>query len=405
MSRKICVVTGTRAEFGLLRLLMEDIHTELGIELQVIATGMHLSPEFGLTYREIEQAGFSIDAKIEMLLSADTASSITKSMGLGMIGFADVYARLAPDIVVILGDRFEMFSAAAAALIAGIPIAHIHGGETTEGAFDEAIRHSITKMSHLHFVAAEDYQRRVIQLGEHPERVFLVGGLGIDAIKHIKLLDREAVEASINFQLGPRNLLVTFHPVTLEGQSSGQQMAELLAALSELDDTHLIFTMPNADTGGRELAGMLDTFVATHPNARVYESLGQLRYLSCMKFVDGVIGNSSSGLAEAPSMGVGTIDIGNRQKGRLSASSVIHCESDRQNIRDALIKLYSPMFRSTLAETINPYGRGGASKKIVQVLANHCLNKLLKKSFFNRPILASCFSEQDLDLEHDITKN
>ena len=384
MTRKICVVTGTRAEFGLLRWLMQEIQHEPELELQVLATGMHLSPEFGLTYREIEQAGFRINAKVEMLLSADTATAVTKSMGLGLISYADAYERLAPDLIVVLGDRFEIFAATAAALIAGIPVAHLHGGETTEGAFDEAIRHSITKMSHLHFVAAEDYKRRVIQLGEQPERVFLVGGLGIDAIKRIKLLDREALEESLGFKFGPRNLLITFHPVTLEGQiSSGQQMAELLAALGELDDTHLLFTMPNADTGGRELAAMLNQFAATRQNVRVYTSLGQLRYLSCMKYVDAVVGNSSSGLAEAPSMGIATINIGDRQKGRLSASSVINCEPTQQSISKALSTVFDPSFRSTLTSTKNPYGSGGASEKIVKIIKNHGLKDLLKKSFFN----------------------
>lgn len=381
MSRKICVVTGTRAEFGLMRWLMQDVQQTPGLELQVLATGMHLSPEFGLTYQEIEQAGFAIDARVEMLLSADTATAVTKSMGLGMIGYADAYARLSPDLIVVLGDRFEIFAATAAALIAGIPVAHLHGGETTEGAFDEAIRHSITKMSHLHFVAAEDYRKRVIQLGEQPERVFLVGGLGIDAINRITLLDRDALEASLDFKLGLRNLLITFHPVTLEGQSSGQQMAELLAALGELDETHLIFTMPNADTGGRELAAMVEAFVATHPNARVYSSLGQLRYLSCMKLVDGVVGNSSSGLAEAPSMGIGTVNIGDRQKGRLAADSVINCPPERQAIHTALQYLYSPEFRQSLPTMVNPYGNGGASEKIVQILKDYPLDGILKKSF------------------------
>ena len=384
MIRKICVVTGTRAEFGLLRWLMQEIQHEQELELQVLATGMHLSPEFGLTYREIEQAGFVINAKVEMLLSADTATAVTKSMGLGLISYADAYERLTPDLIVVLGDRFEIFAATAAALIAGIPVAHLHGGETTEGAFDEAIRHSITKMSHLHFVAAEEYRRRVIQLGEQPERVYLVGGLGIDAIKRIKLLDRVALEESLGFKFGPRNLLITFHPVTLEGQiSSGQQMAELLAALGELDDTHLLFTMPNADTGGRELAAMVNQFAATRQNVRVYTSLGQLRYLSCMKFVDAVVGNSSSGLAEAPSMGIATINIGDRQKGRLSASSVINCEPTQQSISDALSTVFDPSFRSTLTSTKNPYGSSGASEKIAKIIKNHDLKNLLKKSFFN----------------------
>jgi GDP/UDP-N,N'-diacetylbacillosamine 2-epimerase (hydrolysing) len=383
MSRKICVVTGTRAEFGLLRWLMQEIEASDALTLQVVATGMHLSPEFGSTYREIEQAGFKIDAKVEMLLSADTASAVTKSMGLGLIGYADAYARLAPDLIVLLGDRFEIFAAAAAAMIAGIPIAHLHGGETTEGAFDEAIRHSITKMSHLHFVAAEEYLLRVIQLGEQPDRVFLVGGLGIDAIKHTQLMDRDALETSLNFKLGLRNLLITFHPVTLESHNSNQQLEELLAALDELSDTNLIFTMPNADTGGRELAGMVENFVATHSNSRIYDSLGQLRYLSCMNYVDGVVGNSSSGLAEAPSMGVGTINIGDRQKGRLCASSVINCEPSRESIRGALTQLYDPKFRSSLASTSNPYGNGGASKKIVDIIISQKINNLIKKSFFD----------------------
>lgn len=386
MSRKICVVTGTRAEFGLLRWLMQEIEDSDALTLQVIATGMHLSPEFGSTYREIEHAGFKIDAKVEMLLSADTASAVTKSMGLGLIGYADAYARLAPDMVVLLGDRFEIFAAAAAAMIAGIPIAHLHGGETTEGAFDETIRHSITKMSHLHFVAAEDYRRRVIQLGEQPERVFLVGGLGIDAIKRTTLMNREELEASLNFTFGPRNLLITFHPVTLESQSSAHQMSELLKALDGLQDTHLIFTMPNADTGGRELTTMVDDFVATHPNARAYSSLGQLRYLSCMHFVDGVVGNSSSGLAEAPSMGIGTIDIGDRQRGRLRAASVIHCEPSQDQITQALQTLYGSAFKASLARVVNPYGTGGASQRIVEVLVAHPLDQLIKKKFHDIPL-------------------
>jgi len=381
MTRKVCVVTGTRAEFGLLRWLMEEINGSAGLELQIIATGMHLSPEFGLTHREIEEAGFHINFKVEMLLSADTSTAVTKSMGLGLIGFADAYQQLSPDIIVLLGDRFEIFAAAAAALIAKIPIAHIHGGETTEGAFDEALRHSITKMSHLHFVAAEEYKRRVIQLGEAPDRVFNVGGLGIDAIKRIKLIDQHTLEKSIDFRFRERNLLITFHPVTLEKQSSTQQMEALLSALDGLHDTGLIFTMPNADTGGRELSALINQFVATHPNARVYSSLGQLRYLSCMKFVDGVVGNSSSGIAEAPSFGIGTVNIGDRQKGRLCATSVINCEPTTDRIREALNKLYCPNFRENATHTVNPYGNGGASAQIAKVLNQHSLKGIIKKSF------------------------
>lgn len=381
MSRKICVVTGSRAEYGLLRWVMEGIRETCGLDLQVIATGMHLSPEFGLTYREIEKDGFLIDHKVEMLLSSDTPTGLAKSMGLGLIGFGDALEQLQPDLMLVLGDRFEIFSAVAAALVARIPVAHLHGGETTEGAFDEAIRHSITKMSHLHFVAAEEYRKRVIQLGEHPERVFLVGGLGIDNIKKLPLLDHAALEASLGFELGRRNLLVTFHPVTLDNQTSAQQMAELLAALETLEDTHLIFTMPNADTDGRALFDMVKRFVADHANARIYTSLGQLRYLSCIRHVDGVVGNSSSGLAEVPSFGKGTINIGDRQRGRLKAESVIDCPPQFQAILDAIKTLYSPGFQRSLQKVVNPYGNGGASQKIVQVLQDHPLDGILKKSF------------------------
>jgi GDP/UDP-N,N'-diacetylbacillosamine 2-epimerase (hydrolysing) len=381
MNRKICVITGTRAEYGLLRWVMEGIRETPGLELQIIATGMHLSPEFGLTYREIEHDGFPIDRKVEMLLSSDSAVGLAKSMGLGLIGSGDALQQLRPDLMLVLGDRFEIFSAVAAAMVARIPVAHLHGGETTEGAFDEAIRHSITKMSHLHFVAAEEYRKRVIQLGEHPDRVFLVGGLGIDNIKKLTLLDRPTLETSLGFKLGRKNLLITFHPVTLEDATSSQQMTELLAALETLKDTHLIFTMPNADTGGRALFDMIEQFIANHANARAYTSLGQLRYLSCIRQVDGVVGNSSSGLAEVPSFGKGTINIGNRQRGRLKAQSVIDCRPERQSIAAALKRLYSSDFQSTLMTVRNPYGEGGASEKIVQVLRDYPLESILKKSF------------------------
>ncbi len=378
MKRKICVITGTRAEYGLMRWVMQGIKDDPELTLQVIATGMHLSPEFGLTYREIEKDGFQIDRKVEMLTSSDTPVGIAKSMGLGLIGFADALNELRPDLIMVLGDRFEIFAAVAAALVARIPVAHLHGGETTEGAFDEALRHSITKMSHLHFVAAEEYRRRVIQLGEQPERVFLVGGLGIDSIKRLKLLDRAALEASLDFKLGQKNLLITFHPVTLEMATAAQQMAELLAALGQLQDTHLIFTMPNADTGSRELTRMVEDFVATRPNASAYASLGQLRYLSCVQQVDGVVGNSSSGLAEAPSLATGTVNIGDRQRGRLKAQSVIDCLPQRQPILDAINTLYTVDFRQSLQTVVNPYGDGGASQKIVQVLQVHPLDGILK---------------------------
>lgn len=385
MTRKICVITGTRAEYGLLRWIMQGIKDDPELTLQVIATGMHLSPEFGLTYRDIEQDGFRIDRKVEMLTSSDTSVGIAKSMGLGMIGFADALNELGPDLIVVLGDRFEIFAAVAAALVARIPVAHLHGGETTEGAFDEALRHSITKMSHLHFVAAEEYRQRVIQLGERPDRVFLVGGLGVDNIKRLKLLDRAALEASLDFRLGQRNLLVTFHPVTLETATAADQMAELLAALAGLQDTQLVFTMPNADTDGRALIRMVEQFVAQHANARAYTSLGQLRYLSCVAHVDGVVGNSSSGLAEVPSFRKGTVNIGDRQRGRLQAASVINCEPTRQSIAAALERLYSADFRACLSQVRNSYGEGGASEKVVETIKHYAIDGIAKKVFYDQP--------------------
>jgi GDP/UDP-N,N'-diacetylbacillosamine 2-epimerase (hydrolysing) len=385
MSRKICVITGTRAEYGLLRWVMQGIKDDPDLTLQVIATGMHLSPEFGLTYREIEKDGFQIDRKVEMLTSSDTSVGIAKSMGLGLIGFADALNELKPNLIVVLGDRFEIFAAVSAALVARIPVAHLHGGETTEGAFDEALRHSITKMSHLHFVAAEPYRQRVIQLGEQPDRVFLVGGLGIDNIKRLKLLERAELEAALDLKLSSRNLLITFHPVTLETSTAADQMAELLAALAELKNTLLIFTLPNADTDGRILIQMVDQFVAMHPNSRAYTSLGQLRYLSCIAHVDGVVGNSSSGLGEAPALKKGTVNIGDRQRGRLQANSVINCEPIRQSVEAALVKLYSADFQASLSGVINPYGEGGASEKVVKVIKRFEIDGIVKKSFYDLP--------------------
>ncbi len=385
-TRKVCVITGTRADYGLLRRVMQGIKDDSDLTLQVIATGMHLSPEFGLTYREIEQDGFEIDLKIEMLTSSDTSVGIAKSMGLGLIGFADALNELKPDLVVVLGDRFEIFSAVSAALVARIPVAHLHGGESTEGAFDESLRHSITKMSHLHFVAAEEYRQRVIQLGEQPERVFLVGGLGVDNIKQLKLLNRAELEASLGFKLTQKNLLVTFHPVTLETATASDQMAELLIALAELKDTQLIFTLPNADTDSRVLIKMVEKFVEQHHNAHAYTSLGQLRYLSCIAQVDGVVGNSSSGLLEVPSFGKGTINIGDRQRGRLQATSVINSTPDRKNITAAIKKLYSADFQVSLSEVRNPYGEGGASEKIVTTIKNYAMDGIAKKAFYDLPI-------------------
>jgi GDP/UDP-N,N'-diacetylbacillosamine 2-epimerase (hydrolysing) len=384
--RKICIITGTRAEYGLLRWVMQGIKDDPDLVLQIVATGMHLSPEFGLTYQEIEQDGFQIDRKVEMLTSSDTSVGIAKSMGLGLIGFADAFNELKPDLIVVLGDRFEIFSAVSAALVARIPVAHLHGGENTASAFDESLRHSITKMSHLHFVAAESYRQRVIQLGERPEHVFLVGGLGIDSIKRMSLLNREALENALELKLGLKSLLITFHPATLETAAAEIQVEELLSALAPLKDTQLIFTLPNADTGSRMLIKAVQNFVKQNTNARAYASLGQLRYLSCIAQVDGVIGNSSSGLLEVPSFQKGTINIGGRQDGRLQAESIINCAPLRESITNALTRLYSSEFQSRLYKVTNPYGDGGASEKVVKILKNHSMNDIIRKVFYDLPL-------------------
>ncbi|MDX4038092.1 UDP-N-acetylglucosamine 2-epimerase [Aliarcobacter skirrowii] len=381
--KKICVVTGTRAEFGLLYWLLKEIEANKEFQLQVIVTGMHLSPEFGLTYKDIEKE-FKINKKIEMLLSSDTSVGISKSMGLAQISFAESYDELKPDIVIVLGDRYEIFSATSAAMIAKIPIAHIHGGEKTEGAFDESIRHSITKMSHLHFTATEEYKNRVIQLGEHPSRVFNVGGMGIENIKRLKLLSKDEFEKSIEFKLNSKNILVTFHPVTLENSTAKEQFKELIDAIDELEDTNIIFTKANSDTDGRVINQMIDEYVIKNFQKSVqFTSLGQLRYLSALQYVDAVVGNSSSGLAETPSFKIGTINIGDRQKGRIKASSVIDCEPNKDSILKSFEKLYSKEFQETLKTIINPYGDGCASKKIVEILKSVDLENILKKSFYD----------------------
>jgi GDP/UDP-N,N'-diacetylbacillosamine 2-epimerase (hydrolysing) len=379
--KRVCVVTGSRADYGLLRWVMEGIQASSELELQLVVTGMHLASEFGNTWREIEADGFSIDRKIDTLLSSDSPAGVTKSMGLGLIAFADALSELSPDMVLVLGDRSEIFVAAAAATVACIPIAHLHGGERTEGAIDESFRHSITKMSHLHFVAAEEYRRRVIQLGEDPDRVILVGGLGIDSILRLPLLSPGEVEESLGLTFSERNLLITFHPVTLEPAAAEGQMLELLSALEPLAETSLIFTMPNADTGGRQLIRMVEEFVGQHSNAFAFTSLGQLRYLSTIRNVDAVVGNSSSGLTEVPSFKKGTINIGTRQQGRLRASSVIDCDPDRRDIGAAMRRLYSSDFQAALLNTQNPYGNGGASDAIVKKIESVGIASLLRKSF------------------------
>lgn len=381
--RKICVVTGTRAEYGLLYWLMKEIEADSELKLQLIVTGMHLSPEFGLTYKEIEK-DFKIDKKIEMLLSSDTAIGISKSMGLAQISFSEAYEDLNPDILVVLGDRYEIFSAVSVAMIARIPIAHLHGGETTEGAFDESIRHSITKMSHLHFTATDLYRNRVIQLGEDPNRVFNVGGLGIDNIKKLRLLSKEEFEKSIDFKLNKKNILITFHPVTLENATAQEQFQALLDMVDALKETHIIFTKANSDTDGRIINRMIDEYVAQNRDKSVaFISLGQLRYLSALQYVDAMVGNSSSGLAEAPSFKIGTINIGDRQKGRIMADSVINCMNNPSSIKEGFEKLYSEAFQTMLKDVKNPYGEGGASVQIKQIIKDVNLNNILKKQFYD----------------------
>ncbi len=379
--RKICVVTGTRAEYGLLYWLMKEIQSDPDLQLQVVATGMHLSPEFGLTYHNIQTDGFVIDAKVEMLLSSDTPVAIAKSTGLGVIGFADAFDRLAPDILVLLGDRFEILAAAQAALVARIPVAHIAGGDITEGAFDESIRHSITKMAHLHFVTNKEAARRVRQLGEDPGNIFNVGSPGIDNITRSTLLSRDELECDLGITFRERNLLVTFHPPTLERSPACDQFQALLDALDRLGpDVGTIFTKPNADTEGRRLMEMIDRYVSAREQAKVFTNLGQLRYLSLISQADAVVGNSSSGLYEVPSFKKPTVNIGDRQKGRLQASSVINCIPDTEDILRAIREA----FDLDCSAAVNPYGNGEASSRIAAVLKEYVDPKgLIKKRFFD----------------------
>lgn len=384
-SRRICVVTGTRAEYGLLYWVIKGIELDLGLELQLIVTGMHLSPEFGLTYKEIEKDGFYINKKIEVLLSSDTPVSIAKSMGLGLISFAEAFSELQPDIILVLGDRFEIFSAVSAAMVSRIPIAHCHGGEATEGLIDEPIRHSITKMSHIHFTSTEEYRKRVMQLGEQPCSVFNTGALGIENINKLNLLSLSDFEESINFDLsGGLKLLVTFHPVTLEHGSAEMQMNELLGALATYKDAKIIFTKANADTDGRIINQLIDEYVMNNPKQAIgFTSLGQLRYLSALQYVDMVIGNSSSGLLEVPSFKKATINIGDRQLGRVKASSVIDCSPEKDAICAAIDKANSQEFKSRIVDVMNPYGSGNPSGQILDVLKSVDLLKIVKKNFYN----------------------
>jgi GDP/UDP-N,N'-diacetylbacillosamine 2-epimerase (hydrolysing) len=381
---KVCVVTGTRAEYGQLYWTMKGIINDENLILQVCVTGMHLSPEFGMTYQEIEKDGIKIDYKVETLLSSDSPIGISKSMGLGIIGFSDAYELLKPDMILVLGDRFEIFSAVAAAMVARIPVAHCHGGEATEGLIDEPIRHSITKMSHLHFTSTDEYRKRVIQLGEDPLNVINVGALGIENINKMQLLSRLAFEDSINFKLSTINFLITFHPITLDENSAEAQFEALLKAIKCYPDAHIIFTKPNSDTGGRVICKMIDDFVsANQKNAVAFHSLGQLRYLSAISHMDVIIGNSSSGLVEVPSFKKATINIGDRQRGRIASQSVIQCEPNINSIKFAINKALSKEFKTTLKTVSNPHGTGNSSDQIISVIKERAGKIQLKKAFYN----------------------
>ena len=385
--RKICVVTGTRAEYGLLSRLMRLIKESDQTELQIIATNMHLSPKYGNTYQEIEKDGFVIDKKIPILNEEkDDANATIKSMAKALSGFADAYDELKPDLVVVLGDRYEILAAATAALIECIPIAHIHGGEITEGAYDDAIRHSITKMSHLHFTSTEEYRRRVIQLGEQPERVFYVGALGVENITSIPLMAKEEVEESIGFMIDRNTILVTYHPVTLSRVDVKTLIKDFLSALQERTNLRIVFTMPNSDNGGSIISKEIEQFVARNNDRAIcFKSLGIKRYLSLMKQVSAVVGNSSSGILEAPSFRIPTLNIGDRQTGRVAAESVYNCAPDRVSILTGLDFIFSDAFKEKAAQAVNPYDKSGTAEAIFNVIKSYPLNQLEHKHFFDIP--------------------
>ncbi|HHF3106534.1 TPA: UDP-N-acetylglucosamine 2-epimerase [Vibrio diabolicus] len=383
--KKVAVFTGTRAEYGLLYWIIKGLHASSSSELQLYVGGMHLSPEFGKTIEQIKSDGFPITEKLEFLLSSDTPVGIAKSMGLALICAADALERTKPDLLVVLGDRFESMAICQAAMVAQIPIAHIHGGETTEGLIDEAVRHSITKMSHLHFTATEEYRQRVIQLGENPEHVFNVGAPGIDSIKALKLLSREELSKSIDFDVTDAPyMVVTYHPVTLSRDGAVEDLKQLLTTLRQFPDHKFLVTYPNADTHGRALIPLLDDF-AKELQGRVLliQSLGQLRYLSALKYSDLVIGNSSSGLIEVPTFKVPTVNIGNRQKGRMTGDTVISCEGDKSSILNAINVALSPEFKQKCLNSHNPYGKGDSSETILNIIQNTKLEGLVFKSFFD----------------------
>lgn len=386
--RKICVVTGTRAEYGLLCRLMRLIQDSPDMQLQVVATNMHLSPKYGNTYHEIEKDGFFINSKVPIIddNAEDNAVTTVKSMAKALSGFADAFNELKPDIVVVLGDRYEILAAAEAALIERVPIAHLHGGEMTEGAYDDAIRHCITKLSHLHFTSTEDYRKRVIQLGEQPDRVFYVGALGVENIKRIPLMTKEEVENAVSFKLDESTILVTYHPVTLGNHTAEKDIKEFIGALEERRDLRVFFTMPNSDTGSRAIADAINEFVVNNGERSIaYKSLGVKRYLSVMKYAGAVVGNSSSGLLEAPSFGIPTLNIGSRQKGRMAADSVYNCETDKASILNGLDVVLSPEYRKKAAETHNPYDKVGTAQAIFDVISTYPLDELERKHFYDLP--------------------
>lgn len=385
MKRKICVVTGTRAEYGLLYWIIKGIYEDPELELQLIATGMHLSPEFGLTVKEIEKDGFPIAERVEMLLSSDTETAIATSMGLGVIGFAKAYERLKPDILLVLGDRFEVLSAVAAAVPFRIPIAHVHGGEATEGVIDEPIRHAVTKMSHIHFTATERYRNRVIQMGERPESVFCFGAPGLDNVYKLNLMNREELSCELELPMDKKIGIITYHPVTLEKDTAEFQISELLQALKNLPDIYWVFTLPNADTGGRIIIKTINDFVRNNPEkGKIFTSLGRLRYLSLLKHAVVMVGNSSSGLIEAPSFGLPVVNVGDRQSGRVREQNVIDVSKCKKKlITNAIERALSAEFKNSLKEMKNPYGEGDTSQKIVEKLKTIPLSeKLIKKRFY-----------------------
>nr|MBP7472256.1 UDP-N-acetylglucosamine 2-epimerase (hydrolyzing) [Prevotella sp.] len=378
--RKICVITGSRAEYGLLSGLMNAIKADEELQLQVIATNMHLSPEFGLTYREIENDGFHIDRKVEMLLSSDSSNGTAKSVGLGTIGFADAFEELHPDVIVILGDRYEMLSIVSAATLYKIPIAHLHGGEITEGAYDNGIRHAITKLSHLHFASTEEYRKRIIQMGEQPEYVFNVGALGIENIKKMQPLSKQELEKSLNFEMGDKCLLVTYHPVTLENHTAAEQIDSIINALDSFKDYRIIFTYPNSDTDGRIIIEKISLYVNSHKDKAIaLPSLGLKRYLSALRYVKAVVGNSSSGIIEVPSFGISTLNIGDRQKGRLAAKSVINCGTTTDEIKAGLFNAIS----MDCSNNSNPYEKQDTANQILKVLKEVKLDEIIKKMFYD----------------------